>query len=487
MIKTDKAHFNISRRGFLYGAGALAAGAAISSLGCASGGNSSASSDSNPQIVGVEAPDEELAQKLSNVDTIDTQIGSVAVLSVAENCVFTTENCDFVKKTSKKMKRVSRAHLPYGTLVWANDDNVAACLLPSDTATPLTKIGLLYLSTGNLYTVRESAVAQKEGFHIYDVRANSNGVAWVEANILDGKWRIYTARIADGGSKLEKPQMAEEGDNAWETPSIAVSGDYAFWQLSPTPSTSSKDSTSMLMRVRFGGSEEDSKCIYEAPGRMPCTPTPSESGVAIAPKANLESGSGSYYQLTHINADSGIVDSALALPSSMKPNYVAYGPTGFSFSFESIYNYGGGISNLGTYVPSGKDAPVYDASLNETAGDAGSNSDNMAVASDAETTGASPKKGEAFGEWFRFPRSPYTTPAWTNKLFLVKSTSVVAGIDLASRQYVSIEPEYALQGYGEYLASEGPLDRIVTFANIDYTPVGGDHIRECSVRVWENA
>ncbi len=38
----------------------------------------------------------------------------------------------------------------------------------------------------------------------------------------------------------------------------------------------------------------------------------------------------------------------MTLPSSMTPDLASYGRSGFSFGFSSIYNFGGGIANLGT-------------------------------------------------------------------------------------------------------------------------------------------
>lgn len=498
MTKTDASQLHISRRAFLYGAGAIAATATASALGCSASGTESDVSDTNDVAIADEALSStasEVANKLANVETIDTQLGSVAVLSVAKDRVFTTEDCEFVKMGSTKLKRAARAHLPYGTIIWANDDKLAACLLPCNTSNPLTKIGLLSLTKGDLFTVRESAVSENDGFHIYDVRANSNGAIWVEANVLDNKWRLYAAKVLSGGKKLGTPHLVEEGDGEWEMPSLAVSGNYGFWQLTPSPNASTEDPTSMLMRVGFGEGQESVKCVYEAPGRMACAPTPSENGIAIAPKACLEKESGTYYQLTYIDAESGMVESALALPASMKPNYIAYGSTGFSFAFNSIYDYGEGISNLGTYVSTGESAPIYAISefKNDTDGATGNpdgSAGNAAVGesgSDASAGESAIAAGEAFGEWFRFPRSPFMAPAWLKNWFIVKSTSVVAGVDLTRRRYFSIEPEYALQGYGEYLASEGPTSKIVTYANIDYTPIGGKHIRECNVRIWKDA
>jgi hypothetical protein len=69
----------------------------------------------------------------------------------------------------------------------------------------------------------------------------------------------------------------------------------------------------------------------------------------------------------------------------------------------------------------------------------------------------------------------------------VKSTNVIAAVDLVEQKYVTIPTESATQGYGEYLATSGTSDRIVTFANVDYTPMSGERINECTVRVWEPA
>ena len=89
--------------------------------------------------------------------------------------------------------------LPYGTLVWASDDSIAACLVPTDQGTPLTQVALLSLGSGAYPIVLEQAVGSDLGFEIYDVRATSSTLVWTEADILDGVWRVYTARH-DGGS-----------------------------------------------------------------------------------------------------------------------------------------------------------------------------------------------------------------------------------------------------------------------------------------------
>lgn len=381
------------------------------------------------------------------------------MLSVAESDVFTNEQCEAIDGPEGVLRLVSQAHLPYGTMLWADDD-LAACLLPQPTSNPLTKVGILAFATGEVATVLDSAIGAQEGFQIYDVRANSHGAVWTEADILNGTWRVYTARLAGssgapaGGTtgtaassaswSLESPALAAEGNSAWEMPYIAVAGDYAFWQLMPERKGSAKSQDSAIMRIPFGGASEEAKAVLETDGRMACALTGNSNGITAAPRIV---GDTSHYQIVHIDASSGIVDDYIVLPSSMKPTYIAYGDTGFSFAFEGIYSNGDGISNLGTYTPTGQN-------------DSG---------------------------WFRYSRTPYTAPAWCGPWFLVKSTNVVAAVDLKGRKIFSLEPEHVTQGYGEFLASSGSGKRFATYSNIDYTPLNGQRINECNVRVWETA
>lgn len=366
--------------------------------------------------------------------------GNIEVLEVVQESVFTTDDCEYIESLDGKITMVSQMSIPYGTIVWADDANVACCLLPCETSNPLTQVGMLSLSSGDLKTVLENAIGADDGFQIYDARLNSTGAIWLEADILNGKWRVYTGRLANG--EIPSPQIAAEGDAAWEMPSVAVSGNYGFWQMMPIKDGPASDEDSLLMRIPLGDAMDQAKSVVESKGRMACSLSATANGVAAAPRADAK---GVYYELTYVDAESGQVEDTLVLPASMKPTFVSYGDTGFSFAFEDIYAYGDGISNLGTYTPA---------------------------------------TGDVDGDWLRFARTPYTVPAWCGNLIFVKSTSVVAAIDAENRTYYAIQPEHANQGYGEFLASSGSAPRIVTYANIDYTPLNAARIYECNVRVW---
>lgn len=90
-------------------------------------------------------------------------------------------------------------------------------------------------------------------------------------------------------------------------------------------------------------------------GRMSTPVYAYKDGVVITPRAN----SGNiYYQLTYIDTHDEVQDS-ICLPQNMRPLEAGYGKTGFNFSFDAIYNYGEGISNLGTYTPMDKSKNGY--------------------------------------------------------------------------------------------------------------------------------
>ena len=365
---------------------------------------------------------------------------NVDTLAVAQESVFTTEDCEYIDDLESKLSVTAQMSLPYGTIVWADDPNVACCLLPCETSDPLTQVGMLPLSSGNVKTVLENAIGADDGFQIYDARLNSNGIIWLESDILNGQWRVYTASLSSG--TVVSPQIAAEGNADWEMPSLAICANYGFWQMMPVKNGNASDENSLLMRVPFGSSQDMAKVVLESKGRMACPLSSTGSGVAVAPRADVK---GVYYELTYVDAETGQVEDTLTLPASMKPTFVSYGDTGFSFAFEDIYAYGDGISNLGTYIPA---------------------------------------TGDIDGAWLRFARTPYTVPAWSGGLIFVKSTGVVAAINATDRTYYTIQPENANQGYGEFLASSGSTQNVVTYSNIDYTPLNKARIRECNVRVW---
>lgn len=373
----------------------------------------------------------------------------LVVLTVPESAVLASGSDEFgasftqIDDPATLMNLTGSFELPYGSLVWASDDDVAACLLPTDSGKPLTNVALLALGSGTYNTVLDQAVGSNEGFEIYDVRATATGLIWSEADILDGIWRVYTAR--HDGATIGTPTLVEEGDEDWEMPTIAATGNRAFWQMLPKASGSKKTEPSLFKGATMGSS--DVETLWTSIGRMASAPYALDGAVVITPRTDTSS---IHYQLTCLDATSGEVRDTMALPTSMKPLEAGYGNTGFMFSFDAGYQYGDGISSIGTYAPATK----------VTGGDYSS------------------------APWFRFSRNPTAAPAWCGSYLMVKSLTQVVGINFDTSQWFALDAKSGAAEYGDYLASTGSRNTVVTFSNVNDRPLGGEAKQYCLVRVW---
>ena len=400
---------------------------------------------------------------------------TLATLSVPKEVVTSSNDLEEIEDSSTVMAVASTIKLPFGSLVWSCDDAVAACLLPTEVAKPLAQIGLIFPEAGTYLTVLEHAVGETEGFEIYDVRANSAGVIWTEADIMDGVWRVYGATLS--GETLGEPQLLDEGDVNWEMPTLACAANYGYWQRLPQLDGNARVEDSLLKRAAFGTS--NAEVVYASQGRMACAPTSCGDAIIAVPRART---SGTYYQLTRIDGASGAVTDAMVLPASMKPLECGYGKTGFNFAFDGIYNYGDGIANLGTYMPL---APFEHPPLDAGEGVEGGGNDgevNRFLPVAQANLGT-----EAYSDqpWFHYVRNPLSAPAWCGDWVLMRGQSGICAVDLAGKRYTSLPLENGASSYGEFLASTNMGARAITYSNIDHTSLEGDQTKLCLVRVWQ--
>lgn len=394
-------------------------------------------------------------------DQMSIAEASERVLSVPTTAVFTTDDLAFLETSATPVKLQRELKLPYGTQAWSSTDNTAACLIPAESSTPLTQVGIITLADGVCTTVLDRAVGADEGYEVYDVRACDSGMVWIEANILKDVWRVYQAplTLSPGGTgpSLGEAHRCAEGGGDWEMPTLAAAGAYAFWQELPRLDGEASKENSLLKRVRFGSAADaEPEVVLTSEGRMATPPSATTTGITVTPRAAMDTVN---YQLTYLDAADAAVLDTLILPSSMRPMEATYGRTGFSFCFDGIYDYGGGIANLGTYVP-------VDQKPVET----------------EDPIEAAARYGQ--GRWFRFPRTPTAAPAWCGPYFMVKSTGAVCGMNLDSHEYFSLETHDGANDFGDHLASTGMGNRIVTFSNVDHTPLNGEQEKYSLVRIW---
>lgn len=391
----------LTRRNLLIGAGVVGGMIAV-------GGISSAASSA--------------FSSAENIETLSVPADSVTELANLSEIPYG----DYVKLSISKT-------LPFGSLVWADNDTVAACLCPTEQSHPLNTIRLFYFASANLVEVLKEPQGMDEGFDIYDVRCSTEGVIWTECNIYENTWRVYTARL--NNAQLENILMVDEGDENWITPSIAACDNAAFWQVTPEPDGQFAKEKAVLRGVHFGESSYQQVC--EALQSFACRLVATSDGVVAAPRLNSST---RYYQLTKFLASDFSIADELILPHGMTPCNIGYGKSGFSFAFDNIYNYGDGISNLGTYTP-------------------------MKAVTPYEYEGL---------PWFRFGRTPSATPGWCDEWFIVKSTRAICGVHFASESFFMIDIPNDTDSYGEYLVSSGSCNNIVGLCQITSTTEGSE-------------
>ena len=96
----------------------------------------------------------------------------ISYINVPENAVEQQAGYTLIENYSDYVQLTGSFSLPYGTLVWPDNDTVAACLNPTEQASPLNTVSLLYLSSGNTATVLDAAQGSEEGFEILDARCS---------------------------------------------------------------------------------------------------------------------------------------------------------------------------------------------------------------------------------------------------------------------------------------------------------------------------
>jgi hypothetical protein len=404
----------MTRRRFLYGA--LGIGAASIAAGGAIAVGSAAKSKSGT---------------VSYLHVTDTQVISLADLTEVTQ--------------DEAVSQAGSYTVPFGTLVWAGNAAVAACLIPTASSHPLSTVSLLRLSDGSQIPVLDKAQGNDENFEIYDVRCSDHGLIWTEANILEGYWRIYVAPLSSSLT-LGSVRLVDEGGSNVETPTIGIVGDRAFWVVMPSATADDAKTGDARLKGAYVSSG-DAEDLYVSKGSMATPLYAGNSGVAISPR---NASSNSYYDLVYVDAQNGNVLDSITLPSGMKPIEIGYGSTGFSFCFESIYSYGDGIANLGTYTPLQQPSTGrYDTA-----------------------------------QWFRFGKTPLSAPCWCGSYFVVKSTQTVCFVNLSNRTYCTLDTESGCSDWGDYLASTGTVDQVVSIMTIDQTNTSGESDRSCHVRIW---
>lgn len=379
---------SITRRDLLRGAaagalGAVAAGSVAAASGCSS-------------------------------DTAD-----VDVLDVSEDDVVTLDSFKELSSSAGRVDVDDLCTLNGGTILGGTGSAVCAAILASDTANPLNRLALLGLQSGRVSTVRQRAVGHKKGFEFLSARASNNMIVWVESNFLTSEWRVYCAGVRQKALSIHNVVLLDSGDADWDAPAIEAVGNTVFWIVQPSEDGQKTTEDSHLKASAAGASPV---VVHTSHGRF-CGGLCASGGVVTAmPRVDT---SGVYYQLTAFESTSGSVISSQVMPASFRPQAAVFMDGKFSFTIGASYDYGGGISEVGTYFP-----------LDD-------------------------------GTWLRLVKQPYFAPGIAGGWLFSKSGARTVLVDLDNRAYLTVDAPEGSADWGDCPICIGKSRRVFVFATVD--------------------
>ena len=99
------------------------------------------------------------------------------------------------------------------------------------------------------------------------------------------------------------------------------------------------------------------------------------------------------------------------------------------------------------------------------------------------------KPGESYEgrTWLRYARTPSAPPAWCGQYLVMKAPVFITGVDTDARVSFTPETDSGCDDWGEFLASTGAHEFIVTYTSIDSTDSDGQAKKACRVKVYAPA
>ena len=308
--------------------------------------------------------------------------------------------------------------LPLGTVPFHSEGSWAALLQAPESARAVNTLGIISLASGASVTLVEQPT-QGNQFDFHDVRCSDGVYAWVEMSYRTGDWVLIGQQLVNGQLAGE-PVKLDSGNADWEPPRLAASGSSVIWQRMPFASGAKRSEFSHCYRWTVG--DEEGKDLFESPGRFATWPRISNGTLTIAPRVRADEGQ--FYGLTAIDLADGSQIDQLVMPETISPFEAVYMDGAFAFSVEANYNSGGSLGKMGTFI------------------------------------------GREGGPYVFLSREPLACVTGKGSRYVIKAQSSHFVVDTEAQTYaVLVAPDKSLD-YGDYPASEGVTDRLVTYATV---------------------
>lgn len=312
--------------------------------------------------------------------------------------------------------------LPAGCVPYVSCDGWAAVVQANTDGRTFTRLGCLDLSTGD-YTVLLEEGLTGRGYAVSEARITDQLVCWVEVDNSSQAWALYACRFTAQPITLGSAGLVKlgEGDADWLTPQFDAAVDQVVWQVMPDPAGPDSKEHSHAYLWTLGSSQGDE--VFDSPGRFACAPAISGGVLTVTPRVKADEGV--YYAPTALSMSASHAQlDQLVMPASVKPFFATYTGSGFAFSVEADYGYGGRLGCMGYYIGPGE------------------------------------------GPFHYVLREPSAQICQVGGLYVVKSRMSYFVVDLRRLTYARISAASGCTDYGDYPATQGTVNRFVTFATI---------------------
>ena len=304
---------NISRRGFLRGTAATAAGAAAISVLSSCKGSDTAD-ESDPIVV--------------ESGTATYVLGSGDIEGKYQEA---SEGAG-----TASLAEAGSWNLPLGCVLRPSEGSWKPYVMPGASPAAMTSAGAFSIAGGT-------------------------NTVFLPAATAGGNYVIYDAQCSDSVYEFESHPAGGTASALWQAdanydpPLMCCSGKSVIWLVMPSTDGSSTSEPSSCYVWQAGASSADE--VVRSQGRFGCAPSVSDGNVVLVPRVRVNEGR--YFGITAYSLESDLSNQVaqLVLPASVTPLSAIYMGGQFVFSIEK--NYGGStglLGSMGTYIGSGDGA-----------------------------------------------------------------------------------------------------------------------------------
>ncbi len=317
---------------------------------------------------------------------------------------------------------------PLGTILLTTHTDQIPCIASGNTPAHMTKATLMSTQTHKMIDIVSEVMEKDPNWVIYTSACSTQLYVWVELNMLNYSWKLYSVPLSDLDAK--KKSLLWSSDSNYDPPSVVCSDRQVYWQVMPSLKGDKTKESSYIYSWSLGDS--DAVAVVNSKGRFASPIEISGDYIIVTPRKEVGKG-GVNYAITvyKIKDNFKSIHNKLVLPSAVAPLYATYINEQFVFSIEATYEDRGLLGKMGTYIGTKEEGFHY------------------------------------------VNREPFARVTGNNKgVYIVKSRASYFIFDIPNKKFSTIDAIDRCVDYGEYPATAGLSNRFITFATVKNEDTG---------------